>query len=142
MDNINREEGTGKEWNQEINEQGLESHEVPIKKRGRKKKEIAEEILIEKDQQKFFIDLSKNKEQRDLVQNLLLQANKKSYGREIILKDLVLFALPKITMKELEKIQENSLSEMERVSLALEEYNTKNDLKLTLGEFLVKKLAL
>jgi hypothetical protein len=51
-------------------------------------------------------------------------------------------ALPKLTPKDLEKIQENSLSEMERVQRALDEYNRRAEMKLSLGEFLVKKLSL
>ncbi len=47
---------------------------------------------------------------------------------------------PKLTAKDLEKIQEGSLSEMERVQRFLDEHNQKNETKLTLGEFLVKKL--
>ncbi len=111
-------------------------------KRGRKRKELSEEEKNQKDQDKFFVDVSRDKEQRQLIQNLLAQANNKSYGREIILKDLVLIALPKLTTKDLEKVQEHSLSEMERVQRALDEHNKKAEIKLSLGEFLVKKLSL
>lgn len=118
------------------------SQEATQRKRGRRKKDEASATSETKDQDKFFIDVSKNKEQKDLIQGILNQANNKTYGREIILKDLVLISLPKITAKEIEKLQENSLSKMERVSRALDEYNKKSEVKLTLGEFLVKKLAL
>lgn len=109
-------------------------------KRGRKKKHeesTGEEI---KEKNKFFIDVSKEPENKELIQNLLSQANNKTYGREIILKDLVLTALPKLQIKDVEKIQEGSLTEMEKVERLLDEYNKKNNLKLELGEFLVKKL--
>lgn len=119
-----------------------ENKKAPTKKRGRRKKDEASATSEAKDQEKFFIDVSKDKKQKDLIQSILNQANNKNYGKEIILKDLVLIALPKITPKEIERLQENSLSEMERVSRALDEYNKKAELKLTLGEFLVKKLAL
>ena len=122
--------------------QELKNNEDPKRKRGRRKKDESQEQYETKDQNKYFIDVSKNKDQRDLIQNILNQANNKNYGREIILKDLVLISLPKITAKEIEKIQESSLSEMERVSMALDEYNKKSEIKLSLGEFLVKKLAL
>ena len=50
----------------------------------------------------------------------------------------MLISLPKITAKDIEKLQESSLSEMERVSRALDEYNKKSEVKLTLGEFQLK----
>jgi hypothetical protein len=112
------------------------------KRKGRKKKEMNEEVNTNKEQNKFFIDVSKDSESKEMILNLLAQANSKSYGREIILKDLVLFSLPKLTTKDLEKIQENSLTEMEKVERALDEYNKKSETKLTLGEFLVKKLGI
>ncbi|MCB9093503.1 MAG: hypothetical protein H6621_00420 [Halobacteriovoraceae bacterium] len=117
-------------------------NEEPKSKRGRKKKSLGQGINEIKDQNKFFIDVSKDESQRELIQNILREANNKSYGREIILKDLVLIALPKITQKEILRLQETSLSEMERVSMALDEYNKKSETKLSLGEFLVKKLSL
>lgn len=119
-----------------------ETTQAPQKKKGRRKKNVERTENELKNQDKFFIDVSKNKDQKDLIQGILNQANNKDYGREIILKDLVLISLPKITAKDIEKLQESSLSEMERVSRALDEYNKKSEVKLTLGEFLVKKLAL
>lgn len=113
-----------------------------IKNKGRKKKEMSEEINSNKEQNKFFIDVSKDSESKEMILNLLAQANSKSYGKEIILKDLVLMALPKLTAKDIEKIQENSLTGMEKVERALDEYNKKSETKLTLEEFLVKKLGI
>ncbi len=113
-----------------------------IKNKGRKKKEISEEINSNKEQNKFFIDVSKDSESKEMILNLLTQANSKSYGKEIILKDLVLMSLPKLTVKDIEKIQENSLTGMEKVERALDEYNKKSETKLTLEEFLVKKLGI
>jgi hypothetical protein len=142
MDNNIEVEELGKEEKNNKTKTGTKTEEVGKRKRGRRKKNSEVEIYEQKDQHKFFIDVSKNKEQRELIQNILNQANNKSYGREIILKDLVLISLPKITVKEIEKLQENSLSEMEKVSKALDDYNKKAEVKLSMGEFLVKKLAL
>jgi hypothetical protein len=138
--------GTGKstgEIEQEVEKREEKKlKEGTNKKRGRKKKENDEVLDNICDQNKFFIDVSKDNEQRLLLQGFLQQANDKTYGRDIILKDLVLIALPKLTTKDIEKIQESSLSEMERVERALDEHNRKAEIKLTLGEFLVKKLSL
>jgi hypothetical protein len=95
-----------------------------------------------KEQNKFFIDVSKEPENKEMLLNLLAQANQKEHGREIILKDLVLIALPKLNLKDIEKIQEGCLSEMEKVDRALLEYNKKNEVQLSLGEFLVKRLGI
>ena len=49
------------------------------------------------DQDKFFIDVTKDQESKELISKLLLEANNKTFGRQIFLKDLVLAALPKLT---------------------------------------------
>jgi phospholipid N-methyltransferase len=118
---INRDTGTGK-------------------KRGRKKKDSSVEIKKEEQQNKFFVDLVKEKEVLEVINKLLEEANNKSYGREITFRDLVIYSVPKLNPKDIEKIQEQSLSEMERVKRLLDEHNEKNKTLLTLGEFLVKKL--
>jgi len=48
--------------------------------------------------------------------------------------------MERLSSKDVEKIQEGSLSEMEKVERALNEYNQKNGTTFSLGEFLVKKL--
>ncbi len=112
------------------------------KKRGRKKKNEGVEENNPKEQNKFFIDVSKEPENKEMILTVLAQANQKEHGREIILKDLVLAALPKLTTKDVEKIQEGCLSEMEKVERALADHNKKYETKLTMGEFLVKRLGI
>lgn len=116
--------------------------EVQKKKRGRKPKNLKEEYQINIDQSKFFVDLSKDKKTLEKVINLLIEANKKDYGKEISFKDLSLYAIGKLTSKDIEKIQEDSLSEMEKVEKVLDEYNQKNNSSLSLGEYLVKQLKI
>ena len=108
------------------------------KKKGEEKKEIKDEENNEKS--KFFVDVSKEIETRDLIGKLLSEANNKSFGREIILKDLIILSLPKLTPKDIERIQENALTDMEKIERLLAEHNEKNKTELTLGEFLVRKL--
>ena len=93
-----------------------------------------------KEQSKFFIDWSKDKKILDKVFALLSKANDKAYGREILFKDLVAFAIEGLTEKDLEKLKDTSLTEMERVQKHLDEHNQKNQTSLSLGEFLIKKL--
>jgi hypothetical protein len=64
------------------------------------------------------------------------------YGREINFRDLVIHAIPKLNSKDIEKNQDSSLTEMERVKRLLDEHNEKNKTMLSLGEFLVKKLSI
>ena len=110
------------------------------KKRGRRLKNEKKEYVVNRDQTKFFVDLSSDKKQLDMVFDLLLRVNGKDYGREILFKDLALFGLSKLVDKDIEKIQETSLGEMEKVQRALDDFNLKNKESLSLGEFLVKKL--
>ena len=112
------------------------------KKRGRREKKSNEKYRINKEQVKFFVDLGKEKKELEKVFKILEQANKKEMGREITFKDLALFSINKIGQKDIERMQEMSLTEMEKVERALQEYNNKNNTKLALGEFLVKKLSI
>lgn len=109
--------------------------------RGRKKKEnTREESNVEDHQYKFFVDLRHEKDVLEQILKMLKEANNKPYGKEITFRDLAVYAVPKLTTKDIEKIQEGSLTEMERVQRLLDEHNEKNKTSLSLGEFLVKKL--
>lgn len=134
--NKNTGEGNNKLGLVELNNAGA------VKKRGRRRKDEVIENVIQKDQNKFYVDVSKEIENKELILNMLMQANQKDYGREITFKDLVLAALPKLSQKDIEKLQENCLSEMEKVERALSEFNKKNETKLSMGEFLVRKLGI
>ena len=112
------------------------------KKRGPKPKIKSEEVQDSKEQNKFFIDVSKETESKELIASCLQQANDKSYGREIILKDLLIAALSKITPKEILKLQENSLSAEDKLERATEDYNKKNSTNLTSAQFAVKQLGI
>lgn len=114
--------------------------EIQKRVRGTKAKNQIRESSKQKEQSKFFVDLSHEKESLNLIFDLLEKCNKKSYGKQVRFKDLCLYAVAKISDKDIERIQEMSLSEMERVERALEEHNKKTGQSLSLGEFLVKKL--
>lgn len=113
---------------------------VRKEKRGLKSKIKNKEYVVNREQTKFFVDMGNNKNMLESVYNLLAKTNKKEFGREIIFKDLALFGLSKISDKDIEKIKEESLSEMEKVNLSCIEHNKKTGQELSLGEFLVKKL--
>lgn len=112
------------------------------KKRGRRPKNQEREVKIDEEQKKFYVDLSQDESTRTLIIDLLRKCNKKAYGGLITFKELAVFAVSKITEKDIEKIQEGSLSEMEKVERALHEHNKKTGQNLGLGEFLTKKLGI
>ncbi|RZF20622.1 hypothetical protein DAY19_11595 [Halobacteriovorax vibrionivorans] len=115
---------------------------VSVKKRGRRPKNEKKEYQLNKEQTKFFVDLSNDNESLETVFNVLEQVNQKEYGRDIIFKDLALYGLSKLNEKDIEKIKDSSLNEMERVERALVEHNKKTGNSLNMGEFLIKKLGI
>ncbi|MAE59484.1 MAG: hypothetical protein CME69_11420 [Halobacteriovorax sp.] len=125
-----------------MNEEIKNKDVVVKKKRGRRPKDTKVEYELNMEQTKFFVDLSKEKDDLKKIQELLIESNEKNHGREVLFKDIALYAISKLTKKDIEKIQENSLTEMEKVERSLEEYNQKNGTKLNLGEYLLKKLNL
>ena len=117
-----------------------ERGENPQKKR-RGRKRIKERRVIE-DKKKFFIDYTNEDEKHELVVKLITEANKKPHGKEVTFKDLVDYALEKLTAKDLEKIKTLTLQEMDKIQMLLEKHNLKHRTNLTLGEFLVKQLKI
>ncbi|MFG1486128.1 hypothetical protein [Halobacteriovorax sp. RZ-2] len=121
---------------------GVSAKTVQIKKRGRKPKNVKIKFQINPEQTKFFVDLSKDKESLSKVMELLVASNNKDYGKEITFKDLSLFGIEKISPKDIEKIQELSLSKRELLERAWEDFNKKNKQSLSFDDFLLKKLGL
>ena len=110
------------------------------KKKGRKIKNDKVGFKINKEQTRFIVDLVSDVESLGKIFEQLEKANNKEYGREITFKDLAVWGITKISSKEMEKIQEGSMTEMEKVERVFNEYKTKTGEGITLGEFLVKKL--
>lgn len=105
-------------------------------------KKIGEEGKGNREQTKFFVDVSGEKESMDLIFGLLEKVNNKELGRPITFKDLSLAGLSKLDDKDLKRISESSLTEMEKVERARQEFNQKNGTTLTMGEFLVRQLKI
>jgi len=109
---------------------------VKRKYKKREKEKLIEEKKI--DQDKFFIDVSKDQKAKELINNLIVEANNKKFGREIILKDLILVSLPKLSAKDIEGIQNNILTDLEKLEKQCSEYNQKHNTNHDLGYFLVQ----
>lgn len=129
---------------EKINEEEIGASAKPVlqKKRGRKPKNSKAEFQINPEQTKFFVDLSKEKENLNQVFELLRASNQKDFGKEITFKDLALFGIEKITPKDIEKIQENSLSKRELLERAWIDFNKKNKQNLSFDDFLLKKVGI
>ena len=113
-----------------------------LKKRGRKKKTEVRDKINYGDQNKFIVDVTNEKESKEVIIKVLEQVNDKSFGREINVKEILLILLPKLTNKEIERLQENSLSDKEKIQQAHIEFNQKNNTNLTFDEFLIKRLGI
>lgn len=120
-------------------EEKLKVSKVEGREKKGKTKEI-KEVEESREKYKFFVDLRDEREELEIISKLLREVNKKDFGREILFKDLAVYAVTKLTPKDLEKIQESSLNDMERVQRLLKEHNEKNKTNIDLGTFLVKKL--
>ncbi|MEX0799517.1 MAG: hypothetical protein WD025_08730 [Bacteriovoracaceae bacterium] len=129
-----------KEGKEKNKEEKKEKQKEERKERGRRLKNKREVYKLNKEQGKFFIDLTKDEKDLKLVQDLLVKSNKKNHGKEITVKELSVYGMKRLNQKDLEKIQEDSLTEMEKVQRSLDLYNKKNNSTLELGEYLVKKL--
>lgn len=130
------EKGTG-----EKKKEGENAKSVVQKKEGSKVKK-KKGVVVSKDQKRFFVDYKGDVKGHELALSLLVQANTKEHGREVVFKDLVDHALALVTAKDVEKIKEESLSEMDKVKLLHEKYNSKHGTNLSLGEFLVERLKI
>jgi hypothetical protein len=111
------------------------------KKRGRRpKNEIRERVKSDRTKNKFVMDLSKDLLNQSKVHDLLDQLNDKDFGEDITFKDLGIYATGKVTSKDIEKIQEMSLTHQQKLKRFWKESNEKNKTNLSYEEFLLKKL--
>ena len=110
------------------------------KKRGRRSKNSRSEYVLNKSRTKFMVHMNKENKSLEMVFKLLRVANKKDFGKEITFKELALYSMAKLKQKDIVRLQKNSMSEMEKVTRVLDDYNLKSGMELTLGEFLVKQL--
>ena len=124
-----------KENNQEV------KLEINKKKRGPKKNGELREIKLS-ESGRYYVDVSDNQEVQELIKKMLLDANNKTFGQKITLREVIILALSKINSKDIEKLQEASISKREKVQRALDDYNSKNEVKLKMEDFLLKRLGL
>lgn len=120
----------------------MEMNEKAEIKRKRKGKNQKRGYVLNREQSKYFIDLSRDIEQLRLVQETLLKANDKSHGEEITMKEIALYGISRLGDKDIEKLQEGSLSKRELLERAWLEYKRKTKLSLSFEDFLLKKVGI
>ncbi len=84
---------------------------------------VVKGIEKSKGQDRFFIDVSEDVKSYELIHSLLKEVNTKKYGRKLILKDLLMVALPKLKQKDLEALKESSIDPAELVRRKADQYN-------------------
>lgn len=70
-----------------------------------------------------------------LLQQLREKVNKKSFGRKVRDNEILYLALTLVTPEHLVKLQENTLSEKDRLNMAHEEY-VKNHGRISMDQFI------
>jgi len=116
--------------------------EENIKKRGRKAKGEKRKFVLNREQKKFVVDLSKDKKSLEMVFNALVNVNNKNFGEQIVFRELAVLGISKLNSKDFEKLQKASISYDEMLDNAFLEYKTKSGKKISYAEFLVKELKL
>lgn len=125
----------------EKKEEGKKEKIEVKKKRGRRPfSELKERVKSDRTKNKFVMDLSKDLLNQSKVHDLLDELNDKDFGNNISFKDLGIYAVGKVTSKDVEKLQEMSLTHQQKLKRFWRDSNEKNKTNLSYEEFLVKKL--
>ena len=81
-------------------------------------------------------------EDKKLVEDVYSNVNDKSMGDNVSLTRIFIEGLKKLSSKDIERIQKDSLSAKDLIQIELEEYNNKNNSNLSLYEFAAMKMKL
>jgi len=110
------------------------------KKKSRKSKNDKDGFKINKEQTRFIVDLGSDVENLGKIFEQLEKANNKEYGRKISFKDLAVYGITKIKPRDIEKIQESSMTKMEKVERVFNAYKSRIGEGVTLEKLGAKKL--
>ena len=110
------------------------------KKKSRKSKNDKDGFKINKEQTRFIVDLGSDVENLGKIFEQLEKANNKEYGRKISFKDLAVYGITKIKLRDIEKIQESSMTKMEKVERVFNAYKSRIGEGVTLEKLGAKKL--
>ena len=110
------------------------------KKIDRKIKKDKDGFKINKEQTRFIVDLGSDVENLGKIFEQLEKANNKEYGRKISFKDLAVYGITKIKPRDIEKIQESSMTKMEKVEREFNAYKSRIGEGVTLEKLGAQKL--
>ncbi|OFZ23294.1 MAG: hypothetical protein A2202_02930 [Bdellovibrionales bacterium RIFOXYA1_FULL_36_14] len=110
------------------------------KKKSRKSKNDKDGFKINKEQTRFIVDQGSNVEGLGKIFEQLEKANNKEYGRKISFKDLAVYGITKIKPRDIEKIQESSMTKMEKVERVFNAYKSRIGEGVTLEKLGAQKL--
>jgi hypothetical protein len=94
---------------------------------------------------RLFVELktlNNSEEFMSKVDELLKLANEKDKGREILFTDLAVAGIGKLTSKDIKRIQQESLTNEDKLAIACEKYNKKNGTTLSIIDFAAAQLKL
>ena len=114
----------------------IKNKEVSPKKRGRKRKNEVREYELNKDQTRFVVDLKEDNNSLVKIQETLVSANKKEFGREVNFTDVVIYLTGKLSEKDIEKIQESTLSVKDKLMRDHRRYVEKTGKKIEFWDYL------
>ena len=131
--------GRYKEWNRKPQE------EKTMRQQMKKSEERPKNLQLQKTigPSRCVVNFAQESEKtREKVFKILEKANEKRWGKEITFKDVTSYALSLLTEKDVKRLQESSLGDMDKVQRCLADYNKKTGEGLVLGKFLVRKLKI
>ncbi|MFP5459162.1 MAG: hypothetical protein ACLGG7_10540 [Bacteriovoracia bacterium] len=108
-------------------------------RKGRRPKGVKREFEMDESQKRFVLDLRGQEEASRSINEMLMKANSKAFGRKVTFTDLLKIGVRKITDKDIVKLQEMSLNNTEKIQLLHRRYNETHGLNLSLNEFILHK---
>ena len=90
----------------------------------------------------FVVREEEKVELESLQSEVLHKLNTKEKGSEITPGDLYLYLLRKMSDQDAQELQRQSLNLWDKIDIEREAFNQKNDMNLTLEEFISKKMKI
>ncbi len=111
--------------------------EKPKKKRGPKPKNQPREYEINESQTKFVVDVRGDEKNQERIIDLLKEANRKSYGREIDFHKLATFALEKFDEDDLQELKASSVTPQEKLRKYHKDYMQTHGVDISFEDYLL-----
>lgn len=80
--------------------------------------------------------MKESEKELEKIQNVLVEANRKTIGREVTFADVVIYLTNRLNQKDIEKIQETTFSIKDRLLMEHKKYEEKTGKKLNFREYI------